>query len=485
MAATTTGIARATIVNVVGQAVPTVAQIVLVPLYLHTIGEVRYGVVLLAISMLNYFLAFDLGLGRAVTQRIAALHDGAARNRTFWTALGVTTVTGMIGAGAMFFGGHMLLPSLLKIDNDLLLETQHALFWLALMVPLTATMSVTSGVLQGRNAFVALNVTQVVGTLCVQAAPLLVAASGRIDIPAMMAGAFVGRLVGAAISLFAAMRYLPVIGRMRLHRSELGPLLRFGRWVSVSQLMVPLLTIVDRLVIGARMGASAIAAYAIPFNFTQRFYYLPMGLNTALFPHFSKHDEAEPRTLLERAIRGLVAVQTPLLVLALIGLPPFLRLWIGPDIAARAIPVALIFVINIWFNGPVYVSFDYLVARGRPDLMTKFYLVEVIPFIALLWWLVGTLGIVGAALAFLIRSAAEACFCLIVSKTMAPYLRAMVRTVPGFALVAILALAEVPEWIRVSTSSLAFVATCLVCIRIMPAELRSRLRLPWRVKTAS
>jgi O-antigen/teichoic acid export membrane protein len=465
-------------VNVLGQAIPTVAQLVLVPVYLRTIGEARYGVLLLAITMLNYFIAFDLGLGRAVTQRVSAQDDEHDRNRTFCTALVLAAGTGFVGAAALYFGGDLLLPYLLKTDAGLLAEASRSVIWLALMVPLSATMSVMSGALQARHAFVALNTTQVVGTLGVQALPLFVALSGRSDISSMLAAALAGRFVGWLVSFVSVIKVLPLHAPPRFSRGEVAVLVRFGRWVSGAQLMVPLLTVVDRLVISARWGASAIAAYSIPFSFTQRFYYLPMGLSTTLFPRLSRQSDAENQLLLDKSIRALVALQTPLLLFAVLLLPPFFRVWLGSALATRAVPVAIVFVISIWFNGPVYVSYDYLVARGRPDLMMKFYMVELVPFLALLWWLVATFGIVGAAMAWVVRSAADACFCLTVSGTFRIFLRAIVVTVPGVVLATGLALLAVSESLRIAGTVAALVATTSVCWKILPQDWRARLR--WR-----
>lgn len=473
----TSGIARATMINVLGQAIPTVAQLALVPLYLHTIGETRYGIVLLAITMLNYFAAFDLGLGRAVTQRVATQEDAHDRNRTFWTALVLAAGTGFCGGAALYLGGDFLLPHLLKADASLLAEAHRSIIWLALMVPLSATISVMAGALQARHAFVSLNVTQTVGTLGVQVFPLIVAVSGRDDIPSMVAAALGGRLLGWVTSFASVMKTLPLVPGRRFCRAELGPLLRFGRWVSAAQLMVPLLTVVDRLVISARRGASAITAYSIPFNFTQRFYYLPMGLNTTLFPRFSRQGDAENKLLLEKATRALVALQTPLLLCGLIALPPFFDVWLGSELASRATPVAIVFVLSIWFNGPVYVSYDYLVARGRPDLMTKFYMIEVGPFLVLLWWLVGRFGIMGGAIAWGVRSAADACFCLTVSGTFRIFIVAIAGTAPPFLVATALALYPVSETARLIGCAAALVATTAVCFKILPPEWRSRLRL--------
>lgn len=467
-------IGRATFINLVGLGVPTVAVLISVPLYLRLIGEARYGVLLLALSLLTYFTAFDLGLGRAITQRMAGMLDLTARNRTFWTALILSAATGVVGALALYLIAGWLFPYVFDVDRSLQVEAEAALPWLAASVPLCSVASVLAGALQARQAFVALNVTQVIGLVGIQMLPLVAAAAGHADITFLIGATLVGRLLGVAVSFWAAARVLPFQGRPGLHRDEVKPLLRFGAWVSASYAVIPLLSIIDRVVISTKLGVAAVTAYTIPFNLTQRFTYLPAGLSTTIYPRLASSDEHASRDLMCESIVGLIALQTSLIVSGMVLMRPFLSFWIGPELADTATPIAIVFLASIWMNGPAHIPGHYMLARGRPELMTKFYLLEFVPFVALLWLLVGWLGIFGAALAWTARSLADAIFCFVATQTMIVFLRAILPTVPLIAAAIATATVPMPSWLRVSLGALTIAAAMLVSYRCLPPTWRWR-----------
>jgi O-antigen/teichoic acid export membrane protein len=472
-------IARSTLINLAGLLVPTVVSLVTVPLYLRWIGEVRYGVLLLAFTLLGYFGAFDLGLGRAVAQRIARQESAEERNRTFWTAFILSAGMGVLGGIILYFLGHWLFAEIFQFPSALRGEAQKAIPWLAAIVPLIALISVLAGTLQARHAFLSLNVSQIIGVVGLQTFPLLSVTLGHGSIAALVAAALAGRLMGVLVMFWLTASRLPFVGSPVLHRAEIGPLLRFGGWVSVSGAVTPLLSIVDRLIIGAHIGAAAVTAYTVPFNLTQRLTYLPLALSTTLFPRFSRAQGEDAKRLLRQAVTALTAIQTPFIVLAILIMHPLLILWIGSDLAEKMAPVAIILLLGIWINGPSYIPYAYMPAQGRPDLMTKFYLAELAPFLLILWVLIAWLGIMGAALAWAIRSSADAIFCFVATETTKVYGRAASLTLIPVIAAAIMAFAALPITMTISIGSAIFALSLGISYYLLPEALRVRMTF-WR-----
>ena len=88
---------------------PLLAAIVTIPILIATLGTERFGILTLIWALVSYFGLFDLGLGRALTQQLAASwargEQGRA-DRLIGTALLATVVLGLV-AGSLLAAAYM------------------------------------------------------------------------------------------------------------------------------------------------------------------------------------------------------------------------------------------------------------------------------------------------------------------------------------------------------------------------------------------
>jgi O-antigen/teichoic acid export membrane protein len=176
----------------------------------------------------------------------------------------------------------------------------------------------------------------------------------------------------------------------------------------VTGLVGPILTVVDRLVIGSVLGARAVTRYTVPFTLVLRTQILSSSLARTLFPRFSMLERRDAAAVGRQSLTALAAIMTPVTVVGAVVLDPFLRAWVGSDLAAHAAPVGEILLLGMWVNSLAVVPFAYLQAQGRPDLPAKFHVVEVAPYVGGLLLSLHLAGIEGAAWAWTGRAAVDA-----------------------------------------------------------------------------
>jgi O-antigen/teichoic acid export membrane protein len=225
-----------------------------------------------------------------------------------------------------------------------------------------------------------------------------------------------GLIMSATLALFASTTLsfvvtaasLPVRNRPKIDTKRVGVLLRYGGWITLTGLVGPLLTVVDRVVIGSVLDAKAVTRYTVPFALVSRVQILSTSLARTIFPRFSMLDRNDAARVSRESVRALAAVITVLTVVGAVTLDPFLRVWVGSDIASSSAPVGEILLIGFWLNSLAVVPFAFLQAQRRPDLPAKFHVLELAPYIGALVLGLHFAGIRGAAWAWSVRAAVDA-----------------------------------------------------------------------------
>jgi len=395
--------------NLAASLVPIALSLLTIPAYIHALGDARYGVTVIFAAMLGYFGVLDLGLSRAVAQRIAAIRDddGVERSRIFWSAAGVNAALGLVGAALLLPLAQWVFRSQIKAPAELHQEMVAAAPWLALTLPVALLTQVLRGALQGAERFASLNLITTTGAIFSQLVTLAVALFVSANLAVLLPVMFATRLYNlGGMAWDVARNVLPDL-RPRFERRRAADLLSFGGWVAVSGIVSPIMTAFDRFVIGAMVGAGAVSHYTVPFQLGERILVVPVAVSDALFPRIAGLDPEEGRRLAVRTMAVLSAIMTPGMVLGILALEPFLALWISPEFALAAAPAGRILLAGFCVNSFAFAFFVLLQAGGRPRLVAMAHVIEVLPFLALLFAALKLAGLPGAAAAFSIRVAID------------------------------------------------------------------------------
>lgn len=469
------GVGRHTLYNLAGSIVPMLPALITVPIYLHLVGATRYGVLALVWTLLGYFGLFDPGLSRAAAYHIAKLRDAPAKDResVFWTVMVVNLGLGCAGGVVFYLVARPLSIWAFKMPEAMRAEVIASLPWLAASIPVAIATGVLGSVLQARQWFGVSNALNTCAGVVTQSVPLAVAYFHGPDLAWLIPAILLARSTVAIPAFLAVARALPLGCGGRFERSLLRKLFSYGGWTAVSHLILQVLNTTDRILIGSVLSVQAVAFYTVPFFLVARMSIIPGALSNSLFPRLSGSASREGAWLASRAVAALAAVMTPLVVIGILALPVFMRLWVGPAFAAHATPVGIILLLGIWINGLSYIPYIHLQANNRPDLIAIFHLAELLPFLAILWVGLHEFGLIGAAWAWTLRVSADAALLFAVAGQLAGWQKLL----PGIAIVVIAALCAPYQIISYQTLSAAIliIATSIWSWQVSP-EIRDAFK---------
>ena len=395
--------------NLAGYVLITLVTIVCTPFYIRYVGNVRYGMIALVWLLFNYFGILDFGISRAATNLIAKARHGSSAERAtfFWTALFSNLGLGICGAFLFFLISKQLLSFYIKVPDELTTEIDRALPWVALLIPLTIANTVFVATLEASEQFLKLNVLQTIGSATYQILTLaaVVLIAPRIDIAII--ATTIGRFIAIVLTAVAALQIVGVSPLAHVDRQVAIQLFRYGGWVALAAVIAPLLNSFDQFVVGSMIGAQAVAYYSVSSTAATRLNIIPMSLARALFPRLSMHKPAEAEDLTKTAMAIVANTTAGLYSGAILLVGPAFQLWLGKEFGSQAGPLAEILIVGMWFMGIAWFPFAMLQAQGRPDLPTKINLAEIIPYFAVVWLLITLFGVRGAAIAWVLRAAAD------------------------------------------------------------------------------
>lgn len=404
---------RHTAYNIAGQVIPLVLSLVTIPIYLDLIGDARFGILALIWLFFSYMSLADLGMGQASARQLARLAIAPEEGRregkkVLSTAFVISLALGMLGAILAQPLGIWLFSRQSPNDHELGMELLAAIPWAAALVPLTAVAGVANGALQARRAFAEINILGVLASILVLIVPLAIAAVCGPNLEWLVAGVVCVRIVLLPLTLWRACRFYFSELSIEFDSLYAGQLLRFGGWMTVSAVVGPLMVIADRFAIGMQIGSRAVSQYVIPFQMAERSTVFSVALTQALFPSFVKAtSETEKLQLSTLGIKRVTVWTTPLFAFALLFAGPFLAWWISPELAANSTSVAQILLISYWINSIAMIPLTKLLADNQPNLVAKCHLIELLPYLILLYAGTNLFGIIGAAAAFALRVAVD------------------------------------------------------------------------------
>jgi O-antigen/teichoic acid export membrane protein len=419
-------LARNTVWNLIGNAAPMLVAVFSIPILIHWLGKDRFGVLGLAWALIGYANFFDLGLGRALTQLTAAkLGEGKEQEvpTLVWTSLLLMVTLGLVGTAVVAAISPWLIHKVLRIPTELQPESLHSFYLLGLSIPVVITTAALRGLLEAYQRFALINALRVPMGIFSYAGPMLVLPFTR-SLFAVVSVLIVGRFVGLIAHLIFCIKVIPSTGGSGLwDRAVVGPLLRFGSWMTVSNVVGPLMVTFDRFVIGSLLSVGAVAFYTTPSELVSRLWLIPSSLLAVMFPAFSTsfvQDRSRTAMLYARSIKYLLLSIFPLILLIIVFAPEGLKIWLGSEFASHSSRVLQWLALGVFINCLSSAPFAVVQGVGRPDLTAKLHLIELPLYFFGLFWLTKTHGIDGAAIAWTSRVIIDALALFVLAKRFLP-----------------------------------------------------------------
>jgi O-antigen/teichoic acid export membrane protein len=422
---TTRRISRNFLYNLVGLVLPLGLAVISVPVFARTAGLDRLGFLTLAFALVGYLGLLDLGLARVFSRRIAVAaargeldrEGGLLRRVERWLLAGTallavvlavaTPTRWLAGAGA---------------SAALADEVRSAWIVLAAALPALVLSNVWRGAMEGLEAFARSNALKVGFGLATYGVPLVIVLFSP-RLPALVFGIAAVRWASYAAFRESCVRMLPApgAGPSRAGSGVLHDAIFEGGWMTVTNVVVPIMVAFDRFALAPLVTLSVLSTYTIPQELALRTLMLPGALSTAIFPRMAALDAERESAdaigaLLDKSLRMVLALMLPACLLGLALAQPVLAAFVNREFAAAATPLLGILMIGVIGNTIGQLPFGMLQAVGASRAAAIAHLLELPVYLGVMWIAIRAGGVRGAALAWSGRMVVDAVAMLLLAR---------------------------------------------------------------------
>lgn len=362
--------------NLVGQAVPALVGLFIVPILIQRLGLEKFGVLTFVWMFVGYLGFLDLGISKALTI-FAAKERDIARLRSFiwgvFRGLIFLTLLFSLFASLVLMNAPDFLDQMIPVFRSD--SAKKYLLLLMLTLPALILSSAIRGVLEARLQFFRVSLMQsLVGSL-------------NFFVPFCVA-LFTVDLFFIILSV-SVLRYISLVGYFVLLPKEIRTfssqtprvsiflLLRGSGWIGAASFMGALLAPLDRLILSAVVpSASLFAQYSIASEMAARLAIFPSSLGRVLVPLHSSNAPAESWGFQLK----LLGKACPFyFLIAFIGwflTPFFFQIWLKGNATDLLVYLFRIMLAGFFFNALSWHFFDFLQSRDRSRLVALAHIVE-------------------------------------------------------------------------------------------------------------
>lgn len=485
---------RGVFFNWIGRVCAFAIAFFLTPFLVHTLGDARYGIWSIVMSLVSYYALADVGLRAAGTKYIAQYHavnDRESINKVMATSFAVygwlaLLVLVIVLAVAVIF------PFVFDVGEWSVMALRLVVILTGGTVCVRLLGQVFGATLTALHRFDLSNGLAILAHLIQAGGVVLVLVNGGGLVG--MAAVTLGVAAGSQLAQFGLAAWLlrgVTLSRKYFDRSTLRTVFGFGSLTFVISLGRRIVDRSGAVLVGIILGPAAVTYYAIPETLMRHARSIGQGITKVIFPAVSQLDaQGRGDTVVEvvsLAARVMLGMSIVLAGGAIIMGRSLIDLWIGPSYSGRAYPVLCALAIGLtayMSSTPLRVALQGI---ARLSILAKIVAGEIVLTVLLGITFVLAWDIVGMALAVLITEITVSmvvlpvCTCRALHHSVRGYLtsvtlRALAAALPCIAVTLVLAYWLPPARLLALVGEVALVGMlCAVSIFLvcLPQERRN------------
>lgn len=396
------------VLNYVNMILGNLIPIFYTPIMLALLGQSEYGLYKLASSVTSYLSLISMGLGSAITRYLikSREEEGKEAEESMFGLFGV--IFNIIAVAALIVGTILIMCLPLWYTKSLTAEElsrmQLLVFIMVINMALSFSQAPYFSIVNAHEKFLFPQCVNLVSTCGVPCLSLMMLLLGLGSVGMTIASMAIAVLTRVAYQIYVR-RKMQLRPRIKnLPTNKLKEILGFSFWIFVANVVGQLYNATDTVMIGLipALATTGVAIYNVGGTFNGIMFSLTTGISSLLAPKTNKmvFQGASNKELTDLAIQ-VGRIQGYIMVLIISGFVafgrPFIQFYVG-DAYSDAYWVAILMMIPNMIPLVQSICLNVVVAKNKHKFRSLVYLGIAILNVIGTWFLMQTMGIIGAAL---------------------------------------------------------------------------------------
>jgi O-antigen/teichoic acid export membrane protein len=381
------------------------------PFIVHRLGNVAYGVWVLAISSINYLLMLDLGMASSVVRFISKGHatqnhqeSSEALSAVLWVRLQISVLVLLLSGGLA-----AVFPHIFKVPPALAIDAREALLLIGVTTAISMSFGVFGSALSALNRYDIKSYVTLIQLSVRVIGVVAVLRSGH-GIVAIACCEFVAAVVGNALLAYLARKIYPEM-RIKLGKPTpevLHKIWSYSLYAFLITVAIQLVYQSDNMVVGAFVSASAVTFYNIGNTLCRYTQQVVSAMNATFTPAASAYEATGDmeglRALYSNGTRATLAISLPIVLTLIIRGSTFIGVWMGPQYSRTSGIVLVILATALLFSLPNNTAGSIAFGVGKHKMTAWWAIGEGIANLTLSIILARRFGLYGVAIGTLVPS---------------------------------------------------------------------------------
>lgn len=409
-------------INFVGNAIPMAFAVLTIPFVISNLGVEKFGILSIAWLFLGYFSILDLGIGRATTKFVVEYNTKGLLNEI--KPLIITSIFSLFFFGCFIgllfsFFAETVVENALNVPTFLKEDTINSIYIISFSIPFVIGVAAARGVLEAQRKFKLLNIIKVPSSILNYIIPAIVVLVST-DIVFIIALLGVVRVLLFIVHAYFCLKPFNDTTSNSMRLSIIRKLLKYGGWLTVSNIVGPIMVYFDRFIIGSILTLASLSYYSTPYEVVTKLMVIAASVTGVLFPVFTNlylQDTGKFEDVYNKALKGIFLLLFPLTLFISCFSYEILDLWLGQEFAKQSHFVLLLLSLGVLLNSISAIPFTALQAANKPDIPAKIHLIELPIYLAGLFFLAKNFGISGVALGWALRNFVDSVIFMFIYQT--------------------------------------------------------------------